>query len=122
MNDFITPSRVLTKLTAAELAFVYHGVHHGHSYVSQSCIVDLVKKCFHESSIGQNISCSKTKARKLSVNVLGLVKSILEVTNQPCETAYDIVASLRDVLKMNGIDIQYITSIGADNTNTNIRP
>ncbi|CAF3498405.1 unnamed protein product [Rotaria socialis] len=49
----------------------------------------------------------------------GLVKSVLEVTNQPRETTDDIVASLRDVLKMNGIDIQYITPIGADNTNTN---
>ncbi|CAF4713648.1 unnamed protein product, partial [Rotaria socialis] len=145
MNDFVTASSVLTKLTAPELAFVYHGVHHGHSYVRQ------------------NISCSKTKARELSVNVLapfftskilqqvkqyrfysvsfdgsskrnvkmfpfiinrftlqsGLVKSVLEVTNQPRETTDDIVASLRDVLKMNGIDIQYITPIGADNTNTN---
>ncbi|CAF1685428.1 unnamed protein product, partial [Rotaria sp. Silwood1] len=119
MDDFVTPSSVLTKLTAAELAFVYHGVHHGHSYVSQSCTVDLVKKVFHESIIGQNITCSKTKARELSVNVLGLVKSVLEVVNQPRETADDIVASLRDVLKMNDIDIQYMTSIGADNTNTN---
>ncbi|CAF0987767.1 unnamed protein product [Rotaria magnacalcarata] len=46
MNDFITQSSVLTKLIAAEFAFVYHGVHHGHSYVIQSCTVDLVKKSF----------------------------------------------------------------------------
>ena len=44
----------------------------------------------------------------------GLVKSVLEVANQPRETADDIVASLRDVLKINGIDIQQMTSIGAD--------
>jgi len=77
MNDFITPSSVLTKLTAAELSFVYHGVHHGHSYVSQSCTIDLVKKVFHESLIGQNITCSKTKARELSVNVLGKIINLL---------------------------------------------
>ncbi|CAF4452326.1 unnamed protein product, partial [Rotaria sp. Silwood2] len=32
MREFITPSTLLTKLTAAELSLVYHGVHHGHSY------------------------------------------------------------------------------------------
>ncbi|CAF2959598.1 unnamed protein product [Rotaria sp. Silwood2] len=48
MREFITPSTLLTKLTAAELSLVYHGVHHGHSYVSQSCVVDLAKniQCF----------------------------------------------------------------------------
>ncbi|CAF4522290.1 unnamed protein product, partial [Rotaria magnacalcarata] len=49
--DFIPPSSALTKLTAAELSLVYHGI-------------------FNESEIGQNISCGKTKARELSVNVL----------------------------------------------------
>jgi hypothetical protein len=58
-------------MTAAELSLVYDGVRHAHSYVSQSCGVDLLKKIFHESVIGQNISCGKTKARDLVVNVLG---------------------------------------------------
>jgi hypothetical protein len=49
----------------------------------------------------------------------GLVRSVLEVVEQSHETADDIVAVLRDVLKMNNIDIQQMTSIGADNTNTN---
>ena len=71
MNDFITPSSILTKITATELAVVYHGVHHGRSYVSQSCTVDLVKKVFHEFIIGQYITCSKTKAHELSLNVFG---------------------------------------------------
>ncbi|CAF4554531.1 unnamed protein product, partial [Rotaria magnacalcarata] len=68
--DFISPSSALTKLTAAELSLVYHGVRHGYSYISQSCAVNLLKKIFNESEIGQNISCGKTKARELSVNVL----------------------------------------------------
>ncbi len=50
---------------------MYHSVRHGYSYVSQSCTVDLLKKIFDESHIGQNITCGKTKARELSVNVLG---------------------------------------------------
>jgi len=71
MYDFMPPTSSLTKLTAAELSLVYHGVHHGHSYVSQSCTIDLLKKIFHESDIGQNVSCGKRKARDLSVNVIG---------------------------------------------------
>ncbi|CAF4613278.1 unnamed protein product, partial [Rotaria magnacalcarata] len=47
--DFIPPSSTLTKLTAAELSLVYHGVRHGYSYISQSCTVDLLKKIFNES-------------------------------------------------------------------------
>ncbi|CAF1534656.1 unnamed protein product, partial [Adineta steineri] len=49
----------------------------------------------------------------------GLVNSVLEVLNQPREAAVDIVVSLREVLKNHDIDIQQMTSIGADNTNTN---
>ncbi len=71
IHDFITPSSALTKLTAAELSLVFHGVHHGHSYISQSCTTDLLKRIFNESNIAQNITCGKTKARDLAVNVLG---------------------------------------------------
>ncbi|CAF4568149.1 unnamed protein product, partial [Rotaria sp. Silwood1] len=70
IHDCIPASSTLTKLTAAELSLVYHGVRHGYSYLSQSCTVDLLKKIFNDSQIGQNITCGKTKARELSVNVL----------------------------------------------------
>ncbi len=49
----------------------------------------------------------------------GIVRSILEVVEQPREAAEDIVDTLRDVLKKNNLDIQKLTSIGADNTNIN---
>jgi hypothetical protein len=49
----------------------------------------------------------------------GIVRTVLEVREQPHETADDIVASIRDVLKKNNVDIQQMTAIGADNTNTN---
>ncbi|CAF4429554.1 unnamed protein product, partial [Rotaria sp. Silwood2] len=71
IHDFIPASSTLTKLTAAELSLVYHGVRRGYSYLSQSCTVDLLKKIFNDSQIGQIITRGKkTKARKLSVNVL----------------------------------------------------
>ncbi|CAF0847623.1 unnamed protein product [Rotaria sp. Silwood1] len=99
IHDFTTPSSLLAKFAAAELSFVYHSVHHGYSFVSQSCTGDLVKKVFDESNIGQQISYGKTKARNLSVNDLGLVRSVLEIVEQPRETADHIVAVLRDILR-----------------------
>lgn len=49
----------------------------------------------------------------------GIVRAVVEVIEQPNETANHIVASLREVLNMNNIDIKNMTSIGADNTNVN---
>ncbi len=49
----------------------------------------------------------------------GITRSVLEVVEQPRETAEHIVATLRDILKKHNFDIQQMTSIGADNTNTN---
>jgi hypothetical protein len=49
----------------------------------------------------------------------GIVRSVLEVVEQPREAAEDIVNTLRHVLKKHNLDIQKLTSIGADNTNIN---
>lgn len=38
------------KVSAMKDAFVYHGVKHGHSYVSQQCTINLVKDLFASSS------------------------------------------------------------------------
>ncbi|CAF4737511.1 unnamed protein product [Rotaria sp. Silwood2] len=51
--------------------------------------------------------------------VRGIERSVIEVIELVNETADHIVASLREVLQMNNIDIQNMTSIGADNTNVN---
>jgi hypothetical protein len=71
MFDFIPHSTELTKLTAAEITLVYHGIRHGHSYLSQACIADVSKKLFHDSIIGKSLTCGRTKAREIAVNVLG---------------------------------------------------
>ena len=70
MFDFIPHSSELTKLIAAETTLVYHGIRHGHSYLSQSCTVDVSKKLFHDSNIGKHLTCGKTKARELAANAL----------------------------------------------------
>ncbi|CAF3661179.1 unnamed protein product [Rotaria sordida] len=87
IRDFIPPSSTLTKPIAAELSLVYH-------------------------SVRQNISCGKTKARELSVNVL-------EVVEQPLESAENITNTIHDILKKHNLDIQKLTSVGTNNANTN---
>ena len=49
----------------------------------------------------------------------GVERSVIEVIELANETANHIAASLREVLQMNDINIQNMTSIGADNTNVN---
>ena len=49
----------------------------------------------------------------------GIEQSVIEVIELVNETADYIVASLREVLQMNNINIQNMRSIGADNTNVN---
>lgn len=49
----------------------------------------------------------------------GFVRSVLEVVEQPREAAENIVERLRGVLQKHNLDIQKLTSIGADNTNVN---
>ena len=49
----------------------------------------------------------------------GIMRSVLEVVEQPRESADNIVETLRGVLKKHNLDIQHLTSLGADNTNGN---
>jgi hypothetical protein len=50
---------------------VYHGVKHGHSYISQQCTTNLVKDLFESSStVAKYLSCARTKSRAVACNVL----------------------------------------------------
>lgn len=59
-SHFISTSE-LNRLSAVEGALVFHSVRHSHSYVSQACTTNMIKKCFTDSHTAKNISCSKTK-------------------------------------------------------------
>ncbi|CAF3261149.1 unnamed protein product [Rotaria sp. Silwood2] len=123
MREFITPSTLLTKLTAAELSLVYHGVHHGHSYLLffPSRIIQQIKKTRFFSVPFDGSNKGNIKMFPFIINYftiqLGITRSVLEVNEQPLETADHIVEALHDALQKNGIDIQQMTAIGADNTN-----
>jgi hypothetical protein len=58
------------KIAAAELCSVYHGVKHGHSYLSTDCGNKVSAKIFNDSSIATKMSCGRTKSEALVQNVL----------------------------------------------------
>jgi len=58
---FNSTTSELNRVSAAEGAFVYHGVKHSHSYLSQSCTTKLIQKCFSDSVLSKSMTCSKTK-------------------------------------------------------------
>ncbi|CAF5072568.1 unnamed protein product [Rotaria magnacalcarata] len=60
----------LNKLCAVEGAMVFHTVKHSHSYISHACTINIIKKCFPDSSTAKNITCDKTKAREIACNIL----------------------------------------------------
>jgi hypothetical protein len=49
----------------------------------------------------------------------GIQRSVLDILEQPYESAQDIADVLHGMLKKYEIDIEKLTSIGADNTNVN---
>ncbi|CAF3611196.1 unnamed protein product [Rotaria sp. Silwood1] len=74
LADLITntmkPSKEKDEIAAAEGTLVYHGVKHGHSYLSQQCLINVCKTIFASSTVANNLSCARTKATSIAVNVL----------------------------------------------------
>ncbi|CAF5049989.1 unnamed protein product [Rotaria magnacalcarata] len=56
----------LNKLCAVEGVMVFHTVKHSHSYISHACTINIIKKCFPDSSTTKNITCDKTNAREIA--------------------------------------------------------
>ena len=63
-------SREKDEIAAAEGTLVYHGVKHGHSYLSQQCLTNVCKTIFASSTVASNLSCARTKSRSIVLNVL----------------------------------------------------
>uniref|UniRef100_A0A8C1LCU6 Uncharacterized protein n=1 Tax=Cyprinus carpio TaxID=7962 RepID=A0A8C1LCU6_CYPCA len=58
------------KITVTELTATYHGVRHGHSYLSTDCGNKDNAKIFSDSDIATKMSCGRTKSEALVENVL----------------------------------------------------
>ena len=65
---FITITNELSRLSAVESAMVFHAVKHSHSYISQACTINMIRKSFQDSSTAKNITRDKTKVRTRYLN------------------------------------------------------
>ncbi|CAF4030934.1 unnamed protein product, partial [Rotaria sordida] len=112
--SFSTTTNELNRLSAAEGALVFHGVKHSHSYLSQSCTINMTKKCFPDSSIAKNITCDKTKAREIACNVLAPVftNTIIQDLKNVSYFSISYDASTKGNAKMLPIVAQYFSTFG----------
>lgn len=98
------------KVIAAELILTYHGVKHGHSYLSQDRNNKLIKQICSDSKIGPKIHCGRTKAEALVENVLApyaLELVLSEIVCSPISVATD--ASNKGNQKMYPVVVRYFS-------------
>ncbi|CAF1304803.1 unnamed protein product [Rotaria sordida] len=70
ITNTMKPSKEKDEIAAAEGTLVYHGAKHGHSYLSQQCLINVCKTIFISSTVANSLSCARTKATSIAVNVL----------------------------------------------------
>ncbi|CAF1020804.1 unnamed protein product [Rotaria sp. Silwood1] len=87
------------EIAAAECTLLYHGVKHGHSYLSQQCLTNVCKTTFASSTVANRI---------------------IDLIDDADESAIKIFANARQFLLDKGLDMHGLTVLGADNTNVNV--
>jgi hypothetical protein len=58
------------KVSMIELAQVYHGANHHHSYLSINCGIKINSKLYLDSIIGKKVHCGRTKVESIAENIL----------------------------------------------------
>ena len=74
------------RIAVVELCSVYHGVLHGHSYLSTDCSIKLNTTLFHDSCIASKVACGRTKSEASIQNVLAPYSQerlVTELKNTP---------------------------------------
>ncbi|CAF5139278.1 unnamed protein product, partial [Rotaria magnacalcarata] len=89
--------------------------------VSQQCTINLVKALFKSSStVAKSLSCAKTKSRAIACNVLApYFTCLIDFLKDSREAALDIFKNIIKVIDDHQLNINNLTSIGADNANVN---
>ncbi|CAF3824297.1 unnamed protein product [Rotaria sp. Silwood1] len=103
------------KLSAMEGTFVYHGVKHGHGYISQQCTINLVKDLFAScSSTAKNLACAKTKSRAVACNVLApyFTSKLIDDISEARFYSISFDASNKGNIKTYPFIVQYFSDIG----------
>ncbi|CAF5035877.1 unnamed protein product, partial [Rotaria sp. Silwood1] len=103
------------KLSAMEGTFVYHGVKHGHGYISQQCTINLVKDLFAScSSTAKNLACAKTKSRAVACNVLApyFTSKLIDDISEARFYSISFDASNKGNIKTYPFTVQYFSDVG----------
>ncbi|CAF5108051.1 unnamed protein product, partial [Rotaria sp. Silwood1] len=128
-TNTMTPFREKDEIAAAEGTLLYHGVKHGHSYLSQQCLTNVCKTIFASSTGANSLSCARTKSTSIAssyfslfydasnkgnaklfpfcvqfLSVTGVRKGIIDLIDDANESAIKIFANARQFLLDNGLD------------------
>ncbi|CAF3989068.1 unnamed protein product [Rotaria magnacalcarata] len=107
-----------------------------HKLKKKKCTINLLKTLFETTStIAKSLSCAKTKSRAIACNVLapyftrqkvneyfsdiGVKIGYLDFIEDSRETALDIFNNTIKVIENHQLQVQNLTSIGADNAKVN---
>jgi hypothetical protein len=115
ITTMMIPTSELDKISAAEAAFVYHGVQHGHSYRSQQCTINLTKVVFDSSSsIAKSLSCGRTKSRAIACNVLApfFTESLIDELLNARFYSLSFDASNKGSCKTYPFTVQFFSVVG----------
>ncbi|CAF3694557.1 unnamed protein product [Rotaria socialis] len=115
ITSTMKPNKEIEETAAAEGAFVYHGVKHGYSYLSQQCTTNVLKTTFSSSSaIAKSMSCGRTKCNSIPVNVLAPYFTQKVLTEVKEAYFYSIMfdASNKGNTKFFPVCVQYFSKIG----------
>ncbi|CAF1470842.1 unnamed protein product [Rotaria magnacalcarata] len=115
ITSTMKPNKEIEETAAAEGVFVYHGGKHGHSYLSQQCITNVLKTIFSSSSaISKSMSCGRTKCNSIAVNVLApyFTQKVLTEVKQAYFYSIMFDASNKGNTKFFPVCVQYFSKIG----------
>lgn len=100
------------KVTAIEVAHIFHAIKHNQSYNALDCLMKFVPDAFSDSSLAKKISCGRTKAEIITKNVLApyfLSKVIDRLKEEDAFFSIQTDASNRKNQKMFPLSVSYFT-------------
>jgi hypothetical protein len=108
------PTTDKDEISAAEGVFVYHGVKHAHSYLAQQWLTKVCKTIFPSSLSANNLSCARTKARSIAVNVFAPYFTYDLISDLKKSLYYCLMydASNKGNMKLYPFCVQFLSSIG----------
>lgn len=103
------------KVSARESTSVYHGVKHGHCYISQQCTINLIKEFFSSSTtVAKHLLCARTKSRAVVCNVLApyFTCKIIDEISESRFYSISFDASNKENIKTYPFAVQYFSDVG----------